>query len=406
MNYLVAVDASFVHAPGGMARVAWDMAKAARDRGHRVGMICAHPPGEAEPSVEEVDNVRIAHYPRPRLPNWDPRYIPQIFRSVDQTIGRFLSRRRWDVVHTHSPFTGLGAMRSLGPSARCVSTIHSPVVLERSVAWSQQGRPGRIKMLLQGPVLRLLEGRLLRGSDRLHALSDFTRRQMGKFHGARAVRQMKVIPHWCREEQQRTHSRRQARQKLGWPQDKKIFFTVRVLGPRYGIDTAINAIGPHTRDGSCLFYIAGDGPTRAGLEDLAASLGCGEAVQFMGRISDETLGLAYQAADLFVLPTMALECFGLIILEALSYGCPVLSTDAGAIPETMQAILPDFIVPAGDPQAMSAKVRQFLDGTLRAPAEEDLLRYTTARYHRRVVLPRLFEIIEENTQSREQAYVQ
>jgi len=214
---------------------------------------------------------------------------------------------------------------------------------------------------------------------------------------------MEVVPHWCREEQRRTCTRTEARQKLGWPEDKKIFFTVRILGPRYGIDTAIRAIGPHTRDGSCVFYVAGDGPCRADLEQLARRGGCGEGVQFLGRIPDETLALAYQAADLFVLPTRSLECFGLIILEALSYGCPVLSTDAGAIPETMRGILPDFIVPAGDEQALAVKVRRFLDGSLEPPAAEELSRYTRERYHRKVVLPRLFRIIEGR---REQTDVQ
>ena len=406
MNYLVAVDASFVHAPGGMARVAWDMAGAARDRGHEVGMICAHAPGEATPTVEEVENIRIAHYPRPRLPNWDPRYLRRMFANMHETMGRFLSRHRWDVVHSHSPFSGLGAMNSLGPSTPCVSTIHSPVVLERHTAWDNEGYSGRLKKLLMGPVLGHLEGRLLRSSARLHALSEYTRRQMARFHGRAVSQKIAVVPHWCREEQRRTVTRQQARDQLGWPPDKKIFFTLRVLGERYGIDKAIGAIGPQTLDGSCVFYIAGDGPTRQRLEEQAARMGCGTGVQFMGRISDETMALAYQAADLFVLPTLTLECFGLIILEALSFGCPVLSTDAGAIPETMRDILPDFIVRAGDQAALQVKVRQFLDGTLRPPAEEELLRYVQRRYHRRVVIPRLFELIEGTTNPRKQAHVQ
>ena len=61
----------------------------------------------------------------------------------------------------------------------------------------------------------------------------------------------------------------------------------------------------------------------------------------------ETLGhtlkgmaLWYEAADLFVLPTTALECFGLITMEAFAHGCPVLSTDAAAVPESMRPIMP------------------------------------------------------------------
>ncbi len=406
MNYLVAVDASFVHNPGGMARVAWDMARAARDRGHEVGLIAARPPGRTEPTVDEVEGICIARYCRPRIANIDPRYIPRTFNNVHQTLGRFLSRRRWDVVHSHSPFTGLGAARSLGPATRCVSTIHSPVVLERAVAWDQEGRTGLLKKRLMGPVLRFVEGRLLRRSHGLHTLSRFTRRQMGLFHGPGVERRVRVIPHWCREEQRRTLDRAEARRRLGWPDDRKNLFTLRELGPRYGVDTAIRAVAPQVRAGACHFHVAGRGAARQQLERLAAELGCADGVTFLGRISDEDLALAYQAADLFLLPTAALECFGLIILEALSFGCPVLSTDSSAIPETMQDILPDFIVPAGDAAAMEHKVRQFLQGELTPPTNDELVQHVQQRYHRRVVVPRLFELIEGTSNPMEQAHVQ
>ena len=406
MNYLVAVDASFVHNPGGMARVAWDMARAARDRGHEVGLIAARPPGRTEPTLDEVEGIQVARYCRPSIPNFDPRYIPRTFRNVHRTLGQFLSRRRWDVIHSHSPFSGLGAVRSLGPATRCVSTIHSPVVLERAVAWDQEGRAGQAKKLLMGPVLWYLEGALLRRSHGLHTLSSYTRRQMGRFHGRGVERRVQVIPHWCREEQRRTLTREEARRRLGWPDDRKNLFTLRELGPRYGVDTAIRAVAPHVRAGACHFHVAGRGAARAQLEAMTTELGCADGVTFMGRISDEDLALAYQAADLFLLPTAALECFGLIILEALSFGCPVLSTDSCAIPETMQAILPDFIVPAGDAAAMEVKVRQFLQGELSPPSTEDLVRHVKQRYHRRVVVPRLFELIEGTSNPREQAHVQ
>ena len=71
-----------------------------------------------------------------------------------------------------------------------------------------------------------------------------------------------------------------------------------------------------------MFYIGGDGELRPSLERLSAELGATEKIRFTGRLSDEDLLLAYQAADLFVLPTLALECFGLISIEAMSFGCP------------------------------------------------------------------------------------
>ena len=393
MNYLVAVDASFVHSPGGMARVAWDMALAVRDRGHQVAMICAYPYGsQRQPEVELVQGVRIAHYRRPSIPSWDPRFIGRTMANVREALDRCLGQQRWDVVHTHSLFTGLGALLALGPGPRYVSTLHSPVVLETRIGWREQGGLGRLKRLLGGPLLWYLERRLLSGSQQLHSLSRYTRASIGRFHADQA-RRIQVIPHWCRQEQRRTLTRRQARQQLGWPADRPILFTVRIHGPRYGLDDAIAAIGPLTRSRGCRFYVGGDGPLRPRLEQQTRELGCAEGVRFMGRIPDETLALAYQAADLFVLPTRELECFGLIILEALSYGCPVLSTDAAAIPETMRPILPRLVVPAGDAAAMGRAVERWLDHQLPLPSEQQLVQYTVDHYSPAVILPRLHQLL-------------
>ena len=94
--------------------------------------------------------------------------------------------------------------------------------------------------------------------------------------------------------QQREISKKEARQRLGWPESDRILFTVRGLGPRYGIDVAIQAVAPLAAEGRCRFYIGGDGPLRQSFEQLATDLGVADRVCFMGRISDEHLALAYQ----------------------------------------------------------------------------------------------------------------
>ena len=127
---------------------------------------------------------------------------------------------------------------------------------------------------------------------------------------------------------------------------------------------------------------------------MARELGGDGCVRFTGRISDEALALSYEAADLFVLPTVALECFGLITLEAFAFGCPVLSTDSCALPETMQPILPDFIVPAGNVLALQQKVDDFLTGKLVPVPAEKLVEYLTEKYDESVVLPRLIKLLE------------
>lgn len=395
MDYLSAVDSCFIDRPGGMERVAWDATLAMRDRGHRVAVLCARQDKFAQ-ATSEVDGVPVFRYQRPALPAWHPRRDERAIAAAAAEARRVLGGTEWDIVHMHSPFTGAGVMRAMGKGPRYVFTVHSPVVLEQRINWSGQGPVGRVKLALGQGRLRRLERSLLERSDAIQTLSKFTRDQVQRFHGLGD--RVTVVPHWRRPELKRSRTKAEARRELGWPIDARVLFTVRRHAARYGIDDAIRAIGPAARSQRCLFVIAGDGPMRPQLEALAAEQGAGDAIRFVGRLDDPQLALCYEAADLFVLPTRALECFGLITQEALAFGCPVLSTDCCAIPETMEPILPSFIVPAGDVGALRDKVEAFLEGKLIAPAPDDLARYAVEHYDESVILPRLVALLEGESQ--------
>jgi glycosyltransferase involved in cell wall biosynthesis len=108
--------------------------------------------------------------------------------------------------------------------------------------------------------------------------------------------------------------------------------TVRNLVRRMGLDALIDA-AIMLKDSGVAFElgIGGEGPLNQELRERARPLGA--ACRFLGRIPEERLAEYYRAADLFVLPTAAIEGFGLVILEAFASGTPVLGTPIGAIPE-------------------------------------------------------------------------
>ena len=392
MNYLSA-GSCFLDQPGGAERVAWDTALAMRDRGHAVTIVCTRQSaGDGPGSLSESHGVRILRYDRPSLASWHPRRAERAIQAAAQATRKWLGHETWDVVHIHAPFTGVGVMRALGDGPRYIYTMHSPMVLEQKINWANQGIPGRIKLAFGLGRLKRIEGDLLNKCAGIQTLSEFTRRQVDHFHGLGD--RVTVVPHWRRSDLKRVHTKVEARRRLGWPENEKILFTVRRHASRYGLDIAIRAITPLAAEGRCIFVLAGDGPLRTSFEAMARELGGDGCVRFTGRISDEALALSYEAADLFVLPTVALECFGLITLEAFAFGCPVLSTDSCALPETMQPILPDFIVPAGNVLALQQKVDDFLTGKLVPVPAEKLVEYLTEKYDESVVLPRLIKLLE------------
>ncbi len=394
MKYLIAVDDCYLDRPGGMARVAWDIALLMRDAGHDVAMFCAmQERGPFSADWSESDGIRILQFRRPVVGRMDFRRMHHGIRTARRAAD-CLARESWDIVHSHSPYTGIAAFDALAGRQPMVATVHSPVVMELQIKWAGRGLMGRLKSRFATRPLVRLERRLLAQCAGIHVLSRYTCSQLDRMHGLGD--RTTVIPHWRRPELHRTHSRTEARRRLSWPEDMPILFTVRAHVARTGVEASLRAIGPLARDGRCRYMIGGDGELRAYHERLSSALGFDNGVTFLGRMSDEDLVLAYEAADCFILPTLSLECFGIIILEALALGCPVISTDAAAIPETMQPILPDFIVPAGDIAALQAKVADFLDGRLTAPAGEILEAYVAREFDASVIGPRIRSFLEQH----------
>lgn len=399
MNYLVVAEYCFLDEPGGSGRVAWDIAELMRDRGHSVTLICYRSVGQTTEGVAELEGIQVVRFSKTELPGWHPRRLRAIVDGAATAYTHWLADRRFDVVHVHTPLLGLGIATALNRMEASpplyVYTVHSPLVMEQEITWRSQGWTGRLKLLLGRGLLAAAERRMLKLAGRIHTLSDFTKARLDEAYGV--GHRITVIPHWCA----RVHTRvakSEARKALGWPTSGRIFFTVRGMGPRYGLDVAIRALAPLLPEHDAYFLLAGDGPMRGELENLATRLETGPGsparIRFLGRISDYELELAYQAADLFILPTLALECFGLITIEAFAFGCPVLSTNAGAIPESMLPILPRLIVPAGDELALREAAAKVLQGEISVPDGQALIDYAIGRYGTAVVTPRLLRLLE------------
>lgn len=371
MRYMAVVDEFFLDAPGGAARVAWDIAMAAKKEGHEVAVVSLHRDDRPD-SLEQVDGLQVLRVRRPALGSWNPRNFHGVIQNTRRAIQELLGGKKWDVVHTHSLRTGFGAMQALRGKARFIMTLHSPVAMEFNSNGRSKGVKGRIKSLLAVPLLAWIEHSLIKNADLLHVLSRFTRSHLPTMPGLRE--KTSVIPYWRRPGLERSHTKAEARELLGWPQEQTIFFTLRDHKPRTGIGDAIEAAAPLLGEGRCLFFIGGNGPLRSHYEELSRKLGLEKEITFLGRISDEMLALAYEAADLFLLPTRALECFGLISIEAMSFGCPVLASDSSAIPEVLAPISPAFLFETGDLEEMRKKMLDFLEGRLIPPPPNRLLR--------------------------------
>jgi glycosyltransferase involved in cell wall biosynthesis len=150
-----------------------------------------------------------------------------------------------------------------------------------------------------------------------------------------------------------------ARSRLGLAPDAFVVCCARRLVPRMGLDVLTEAwakglaSNPRAR-----LLIAGDGDLR---EELAAQIHEGaldDSVTLLGRVTDEELVALYRAADVNVVPSVSLEGFGLVVLEAAACGTPTIVSRAGGLPEAISGLGEDLIVPAGDPDALGHRLNQ------------------------------------------------
>lgn len=112
--------------------------------------------------------------------------------------------------------------------------------------------------------------------------------------------------------------------------DQVTLLYVGRIGPRKGIDLALQALSRADATDVELL-IAGTGRHEQHLRELAAELGVTDRVKFLGYVPDEELPSLYSSADVFVLPSLY-EGFGLVLLEAMACGTPVIGTNVGGIP--------------------------------------------------------------------------
>ena len=189
-------------------------------------------------------------------------------------------------------------------------------------------------------------------------------------------------------------SRQIAREKLGWHRDRPILFTPRRLVQRMGIDkllTAMVAVKHQVPD--VWLAIAGKGRLRETLEQQAYRLELQDSVQFLGYLPDEQLPIAYQAADLTVVPSQSLEGFGLILVESLASGTPALCTPIGGMPEVVSALSPDLVTADASAEAIAHQLIALLTGQVQLPSRLACREYACDRFDWTTIASRIRTVL-------------
>jgi glycosyltransferase involved in cell wall biosynthesis len=171
-------------------------------------------------------------------------------------------------------------------------------------------------------------------------------------------------------------SRAEARERLGWPLGRPTVLSVRRLVHAKGVENLIDATVAIRRViPDVLVVIAGTGPLAGELARRVADLGLSDSVRFTGFVPEADLPTMYRAADLFVVPTVTLEGFGLVVVEALACGTPVLVTPVAGLPEVIVDLDPALVLQDWGASALAQGISDALIGALPLPDSEACIAY-------------------------------
>jgi glycosyltransferase involved in cell wall biosynthesis len=221
-----------------------------------------------------------------------------------------------------------------------------------------------------------IERAVYRRADALITLSEVFKNMLLSDFGINESR-VKVIPGGVQCNRfDVSQSREQARTLMGWSKDRSIVLAVRRLTRRMGLEHLIQAAEVVKKEQpDVLFLIAGSGPLRSELQRRIDESKLADHVQLLGYVPDEKLPLAYRAADFTVVPSIALEGFGLVAVESLAAGTPALVTPVGGLLEVIRPFCRDLLLRGSSAADLTEGLLQTLANLQRLPRADECKAY-------------------------------
>jgi glycosyltransferase involved in cell wall biosynthesis len=321
----------YAPAKGGIETVVLELSQGLRRRGVEVQVLCA---GSAwrtqrDRSPEGIDIVRAGSLGSLQSTSMAPALVRHLRRMAPDA----------DVIHVHmpDPMAAL-ALWAAQPRGKVIVHWHSDVVRQRTA------------LRLYGP----LQQWLLRRADAIVATSEAYARSSPWLPAWR--NKTVVIPIGISDHRELAQAAtvRQIRQRFGY---REIVFALGRMTYYKGFDVLVEATA-HLPE-RCVVVVGGDGELLEQHRTQARKRGLAGRIHFVGRIPDDELPSYFAAASMFCLPsTQRAEAYGVVLLEAMAMGKPVIATEiaGSAVPWVNDSGTTGLNVPVGDARALADAV--------------------------------------------------
>ncbi len=294
-----------------------------------------------------------------------PLPLPEVANYLDEFVQGVLDfaaaeNAHYDIIHSHYWLSGLVAekLRTAWGGTPIVQMFHTLGHMKNKIATSNKERAPQER--IDG------ENRVMDIADQIIAATPAEEEQLISLYNADPAK-ISIIPPGVDLNRFQPIDKKTAKRRVGIPcGDANILFAGRIE-PLKGIDTMLRAMAllqercPAAVENCCMAIVGGDpwaddlDDEMARLQQLCADLDIHDLVVFLGAKDQEILPNYYAAAEMVVMPSHY-ESFGMVALEAMAMGTPVIASEVGGLAHLVQDGHTGYHVPSRDPEALADRI--------------------------------------------------
>jgi len=341
---------------GGMSVYIRELARQLANLGHQIDIYTRLNDQRHKTITDLYENVRIIHLKVGNSGHMSKLALYPYMRDFSQAIETFKAREglHYDLIHSHYWLSGrLGSCVQNRWKAPHILMFHTLGAVKNLTGIGKPESELRIAT----------EKKLARTCHRILAPTEREKENLIQYYDVPSG-QIGVVPCGVNLDRFYPMDKKTARQQLGFEPDESIVLYVGRFDPLKGIERLLSAMSYlecHHR--LRMVIIGGDGPQAPEsqeLQGLSRKLGIQHLVLFAGRVDQENLPPYYSAADVLVVPSYY-ESFGLVGLESLACGTPVVTTRVGVLENILKEGRFGHVVENGCPRKLAEGIEKFLE---------------------------------------------
>lgn len=332
---------------GGGGVICRDIAEEICAAGHKVTVITSEfkdLPGHEIINGVEIIRVHVLFRGKQNVAS-----LPSMLSYVPASISKaneLLSKENYDIINTHFAIPS-------GPSGNFISKkFKIPNVL--SIHGGDIFDPSKLLSPHKTPGLKQTVRKMLIEADRVIAQSSDTKRNAESYYDV--DRSIDIIPLGIKPNDFEIKTKKE----LGFSENKKILITVGRLIKRKNLEEFIDIFNKIKKDFNCELIIIGDGPERENIQEKINNLNLSSDIKLLGRVSEELKFQYLNASDIYV-STALHEGFGIVFLEAMECGLPIICYDRGGQVDFLKDNKTGFLIKLGNTEFFYNKLSILLN---------------------------------------------